>query len=283
MSTCGVVMYGVNNSRINYVQIANANAKLVKHFMQVPITLITDDASKKDVEPGVFDQIIIDPTTGPQNDRTYRDTIYHEFTADFKNYNRPSIYHLSPYDETLLIDVDYLIQSDILNNCWGSVEDVLINNDAISLMNEPLTGNEYRLSPQGIRMFWATVVYFKKSDIAETLFDMVCHVRDYWEFYQVIYGFPNVMYRNDYAFSIAIHTMNGFLENAAFKPLPVPYILTATDCDQIYSIDEKGILMFANDTKERHIFRMTRIKGLNVHCMNKVSILRNLQDLELLK
>ena len=32
-----------------------------------------------------------------------------------------------PYDETILVDVDYLILSDTLNYCWGHNNELMMN------------------------------------------------------------------------------------------------------------------------------------------------------------
>ena len=44
----------------------------------------------------------------------------------FYNVDRCDAYNLS-YDETLLIDADYLILSDTLNSCWGHENEFMMN------------------------------------------------------------------------------------------------------------------------------------------------------------
>lgn len=278
-------MYAINNDQIDYTRLAAINAKLIKKHMNVPVSVVTNEDGKYWIEANgwEFDQIIVSPDQAVANPRMYRDTIYHTVQLDFKNGGRPSAYDASPYDETLLIDVDYIIQNDTLNTVWGSVEDIMINRDAVSLMNKPLAGEEFRLNEYGIRMYWATAIYFKKVDSVRILFNMVKHIKDHWAFYKLVYGFPSNMYRNDHAFSIAIHTLSGFLENTEIKPLPTPRILSATDKDQIYKISNDGSwIMFANETDDAYNYKFyaTKIKGVNIHCMNKISLLRNVEALE---
>lgn len=286
MATRGVLMYAVNNSHIDYIKLAILNAKCVHKYMGVPVSLITnnDGSYHPDLlETTVFDKVIVDGNSQTTNHRIYRDTIYHSVQLDFKNGSRPSAYDLSPYDETILIDVDYIIQNDTLNHAWGSLEDIMINRDAISVMNKPLQGDEFRLNQFGIRMYWATVIYFKKTEDVQVLFNMVKHIKENWDFYKLVYNFPSAMYRNDHAFSIAIHTLSGFMENTEIKALPTSQILSMTDRDQIYAIrPDSSWLVFANETKvgEEYKFYATSIKGMNVHCMNKMSLLRNIDALE---
>lgn len=288
----GVVIFGMNNARIDYVQLAIMCAGFVRKNMPgTRVCLITDQASKnfQDGKPGqrtslFFDDIIIAPYQVEKfsdNKRHYRDTQYYGFDEKFRNETRSSAYDLSPYDETLLIDCDFLVCSDVLSNCWRSEEEVMINRKAIDLHHQQLGGTEERLNPFGIPMYWATVIYFRKGEKAERLFRLVEHIKDNWDFYKLTYDFPNPTFRNDYAFSIAIHILNGFFEESSFVvPLPEPEILTAMDTDQFYGISSPNELhFFTPDRKESWRFLGTRLKGINVHCMNKLSLLNNADEI----
>jgi hypothetical protein len=284
----GIVLFGVNNDRIDYVRLAvMAHAFIKKNMPETQVCLITDEGSKRYYESQgykklteVFDVVKLLPNEEQlfQNNRSYRDTRYYSVNASFKNEARASAYDLSPFDETLLIDSDYLICSDTLKHVWGSKNDVMINNVATNLYHQQLTGQEFRLSPFGIRMYWATVIYFKKGNTAKTLFGMVDHIKENWDFYRMTYEIPGHLFRNDYAFSIAIHVMNGFVESdETVKPLPEKTILTALDTDQFYKIKSPTeLLFFSNSPKENWKFNATRLNGINVHCMNKLSLLNNM-------
>jgi hypothetical protein len=292
MSKRGIVFFAINNDRIDYLKLVHLAGSLVnKNMHGIPISIITDDYSigwdyfknnQKQFE-SIFDNIIIfndDSILNNKNIRVYRDTQYHSINAEFKNKSRSEIYKLSPYDETLLLDVDYFVLNDVLNTIWGCEEDILINSDAINLHYEKLTGPEFRLNPYGIKMFWATAIYFKKTPRVKLLFDFVEHIKNHWEFYKLVYDFPGSLFRNDYAFSIALHVLNGFLENDEIKPLPGGPLLTLTDQDQLYKFKNKNeICVFVNDMKEKWKFYASTIKGINIHCMNKLSILNNFDNI----
>lgn len=277
-------MFGLNNGQVDYLQLALISAKFAKKNLgkETSIALITDENTLKDADmsevSSLFDHIIkLDVQEKFQNTRQYKDTRYYTVQAKFRNETRSSVYDLSPYDETVLLDSDYLICSDMINQVWGTCEDVLINRDALGLMHEPLHGDEYRLNSFGIRMYWATLIYFRKSQKAEQLFKLVEHIKENWDFYKLTYDFPGSLFRNDYAFSIAIHILNGGVDDAEnFAAFPNPKILTALDTDQLYTVNSHNdLILFANDRKENWKFLATRVKGVDVHCMNKFSILNN--------
>lgn len=283
----GLVFFGINNSRVNYLQLAIIAASFAKKNLgrEISTCLITDEDTLTSA-PGnlrdYFDHVVkMDAEERFENTRQYKDTRYYTFNDRFRNETRSNVYDLSPYDETLLVDSDYLICSDTLNHVWGSTEDVMINRDAISLYHDPLNGDEYRLNSYGIRMYWATLIYFKKSDKARELFKLVEHIKENWDFYKLTYDFPGSLFRNDYAFSIAIHILNGGVDDANnFPSLPCPKILTALDTDQFYKINgPKDVTMFANDKRENWRFTAVRLKGVDVHCMNKLSILNNTTEI----
>ena len=71
----------------------------------------------------------------------------------FYNENRSTVYDISPYDETLIIDVDYLVMSDSLTQVWGHKNDFMINYDVQDIQSTRKSGKE-RLQNYGITMYW---------------------------------------------------------------------------------------------------------------------------------
>lgn len=288
----GVVIFGVNNDRIEYIRLALMSAAFVKSNMgmETRVCVITDNDSLAQYRDGTgdylpefnkwIDDVVIIDSTGSLNERTYRDTRYYSFKANFKNESRASVYDLSPYDETLMIDCDYLVCNDALNGVWGNVEEVMLNKSAVGLMHNPMAPEEIRLNAYGIKMYWATVVYFRKGDKAKQMFSLIEHIKENWDFYKLTYDFPGHLYRNDYSFSIAIHILNGFTEENFAVDLPERVLLSALDLDQLYGItDKKTLHFFANDVNEAWKFYATRLSGVSVHCMNKLSLLNNYSEI----
>lgn len=286
----GIVLFGINNDTVDYIQLAVMAASFIKKNMPgTDICLITDIHSKSYHDGKgrwplnkLFSDIVLLPDSNEEkfkNQRAYRDTRYHVIKDKFRNESRSSVYDLSPYDETILLDSDFLVCNDVLKHVWGSKEDIAINANASGLWHAALGGDEYRLNNFGIRMYWATVVYFKKGEKAKLLFDLVQHVKENWEFYKLSYGFPGSLFRNDYAFSIAIHILNGGQAEGDFvADLPEDTILTALDFDQFFRINSPtDISFFVNNLREDWKFKVSRLKNQNVHCINKLSLLNNME------
>ena len=286
----GVLLFAENNKRLNYLKLAVIAAKCIKNNMgeSTNVAVVTTQQSinwfKEDADQlKIFDKIIIrdSQVDASENLRLYRDTRYHSVQDLFLNKNRFSAYALTPYDETILVDADYFVLNDSLNAVWGNNEEFLINKKAHSLMHVPLSGPEFRLNPYGIRMYWATLIYFKKGPKAKFVFELVDHIKECWDYYKHVYDFPGTLFRNDFAFSIALHMLNGFSDDEDFvKPFPMDHILTALDTDQFIDFeDKKTVKFFVNDEKENYKFYVTKVRDVNVHCLNKISILNKAEEI----
>jgi hypothetical protein len=280
----GYVIIAHNNSYVDYCAIALCNALMIKANSVVQsVTLITDTSSEdwfrqqypKKLIGYAFDKIILvdrDEMMNPQP-RRLNDTASTQYTVDWHNNTRHHIYDLSPYDETILLDADYLVFDTSLDLAWGSNEDVLINRRAVPVDHGKLDASHIYLDSMSVPMYWATLIYFQKTKRAKLLFDTVAAIKDNYLYFQQIWGYPGVLYRNDYAFSVAIHMLNGFVESDDFKPFPVPTIFTSFDYDELIDVPAKNELLLLV-SHNRSQFVVSRIKKINVHVMNKMSIVR---------
>ena len=99
--TRGVVLFA-ENSNVDYVQQAEILARSIKTNGDISITLVTSDI----VDSENFDTIINVPDS----------------EENWKIYNRINAYDVSPYDETIVMDVDMFCPVD-LNDYFDLLSD----------------------------------------------------------------------------------------------------------------------------------------------------------------
>jgi hypothetical protein len=277
-------MYAHNNPEIDYFKIACANALMVKKNLQVSVTLVTDEgtlswgkkALGEEFVNHCFEHVVLTKRVWSfENKRTYSDTSASQKTLQFYNCNHWEAFELSPYDETLFIDVDYLIMSSALSNCWGSENDIMINHNIFTPGSDKEPYSKY-IDDFGIRLYWATVIYFKKTELARFVFDTVRHIQENYGYYKQLYYFSNGMFRNDNAFSIAVHMLNGFTDsNTIIKELPITGLLMSWDVDDVYKVNGVNDITVYTEKPAKGTYLLARVKGQDIHIMNKWAINRN--------
>ena len=271
----GAFLIARNNGHIDYVKQAVFLAKRIKKYLNIPVTVATDSADylKDSFDIQVFDQIISLDYTNESNLRYFFDGALTKKTASFKNNNRASVYNLSPYDETLLMDTDYVISNSLLKPVFNSSADFLIykkSNDIAKVRDE----SEFdKISDTSVDFYWATVVYFRKTDTNRIFFNLVSHIEQEWNHYRRVYQITSSLFRNDFAFSIAIHIMNGFQSGNFAQQLPGSMMYT-TDKDVLYKMTEDEMMFLIEKKDYLGEYTALNTKGQTIHVMNKVSLNR---------
>ena len=97
-----------------------------------------------------------------------------------------------------------------------------------------------------------------------------------WQHYRNLYQIPNPVFRNDFAFSIAVHIMNGNKKGNFIKQLPgtLYYI---TDRDLLIE-ETDGVFKFLVEKKDSTGYFPVKITGENVHIINKFSLGRYIDE-----
>lgn len=286
----GIIMFAHNNAEIDYFKLAVVNSFLIQQHLGISnITVVTDPASlayaekslgKRTIKRAISNIIVVekDKEFKLSNTRIYKDTSHTARHLSFYNVNRCDAYDLSPYEETILLDVDYLILSNTLNQCWGHNEELMMNWRYQDIMYERKDPTLNRLNNFGITMYWATVVYFRKTSYVESFFNCVKHVRDNPQYYKDLYKWNGTLYRNDYSFSIAAHIMSGF-QDRGMPQLPTTLYKTF-DTDDIHSaVDASTLIMYLEKPRSPGDFMLTRWSGVDLHVMNKWAINRISEDM----
>ena len=274
----GILIYAHNNRSVDYALMAVISGGLAKKHLNVPASLVVDPSTvdwmresnilEKATE--VFENLIIVDRPVTDNTRLLSDG-KNTIVVPFVNSNRASAWDITPYDRTLLIDSDYFIFSDALNEYWDLNEDVLIGesiNDIYS--NTRLGYHDIYVSDVGVKLYWATTVMFTKNDAAKTFFDTVNFIKDNYKTYADIFRFDSRQYRNDIAFSVAKHLLNGFEES---KEQNLPPVLTLLDKDILHEVKDNKLIVLVSSMSDNYC--PAAISNTDIHIMNKQSIIRN--------
>jgi hypothetical protein len=272
----GAFLIARNNGHVDYVKQAVFLARRIKKYLDIPVTIATDSSEylKNHFGEDDFDKVIqLEYLSNSTNPRYYFDGALTKKTAGFKNSNRASVYELSPYDETLLMDTDYIISNDLLKAVFDSKSDFLIykKSDDIAKVREEVEFDT--ISDTSVDFYWATVVFFRKTETNKIFFDLVQHIEQEWNHYRRVYQIVSSLFRNDFAFSIAIHMMNGFQSGEFAGQLPGSMLYT-TDKDVLWKLDDDKMMFLVE--KKDYLGEYTAIKttGQTIHVMNKISLNR---------
>ena len=281
----GILMFAFNsvahtsdNSpvEIDYIKMAIANSILIKrHMKNNQVCLVTDSNGKKYLEKKdklyYFDHVIVQDKQykgkGPNdnlvvNTRAMRngtDTI----RVPWQNQSRPDAYRLSPFDKTILLDSDYFVFDNTLDELFDTDYNILCGAHVGEVSQQDTLIDYKRLHHQTIKMYWATVLYFTKSYESKLIFKTMNNVKNNWQYYGKLYKFASKTYRNDFALSIAIHMLRAKQE--VFKTYELPF--------KIMCVADKNIMTSNN----AFVFRKgdtwagSSFPTQNVHVMNKQS------------
>jgi hypothetical protein len=282
--TQGALIFAHNSRKIDYALLALISGGLAKKNLNIPVSLITDpttidwmkESNIFEKSTKIFDQIIITAKPETNNTRKLHDGIETQIVP-FVNTNRSDVWDLTPYNRTLLLDSDFLIFSDRLNEYWEVNEDILIADAMNDICDNDRAGyHDKYISDTGIHMFWATTVMFTKNEKSKSFFKLVDYIRDHYQYYADLFRFDPRQYRNDIAFSVAKHIINGF---ETIKSPSLPSLLTAIDRDMLSSVDQDGKLTLLISPMLDEKFVLASITNTDLHIMNKQSIIRNAESL----
>ena len=192
----GVVIFATNTDTIDYVAIADRAAQLIKHYLGLPTTILTNAASLKNLRYSIDTNVF----------------------ETWNNSGRHQAYHLSPYDQTILLDSDYFVFDNNLLKILETVQDYTIARNNVYL-------NGTAIEPMGLYSLpslWATIIAFNKTPKSQMLFDLVARIERNYSYYRKLYNINEPNFRNDYAFTIADNILNGYTQDSSnYLPWPM--------------------------------------------------------------
>jgi hypothetical protein len=281
--TQGILIYAHNTRAVDYALLSVISAGLAKKHLSMPASLVTDDSTVSWMKQSqifhlaekVFENIIVADRPITNNQRRLYDG-ENNSTVPFVNVNRDTAWSLTPYDRTLLIDSDFLIFSDALNKYWNIDCDLLIGESINDIYSQDrMKYLDRHVSDTGVKLYWATTVMFTKNQNTRLFFDTVNHVKENYRHYADVFRFDHRQFRNDIAFSVSKHILDGYVESNLGT---LPPILSALDRDILYEVNDQR-LTFLIDHKLDSNYCAASMYGVDIHIMNKQSIIRNQQQL----
>ena len=266
----GVLLFAFNNNHIDYAKQAIYCAKRIKTHLNLPVQLVTDSVEYIESEYPFYKNYIdvVTYQTPPQSSmKTFNDGLYSARRLEWKNSARVDAYDISVFENTLVIDTDLLLFNDKLLSCFDTTEDFMIAKH-YELVN--INGINFdRISDKTIPMYWATILYFTKSDTAKTVFDLVAHIKENYNYYRTVYDIVETKFRNDFAFSIAIHMMSGFESSTEWPQQLNSDMWVSTDRDVLIDISDTTVKLLAHKSYD---YLPVKLTDATVHVMNKFSL-----------
>ena len=241
--TQGVLLYCFDTPETAYSRIADRCISLVGEHLGLPITLVTDIATRNNIRSHCdFKTIEIEKSNT-------------KLAKPWYNLERHLAYEHSPYDQTIVIDVDYFCFSDKLLKLLDTDHDFLIHQRA-----HDVTGrNTMRYDRESmLDLVWATVLIFRKTERVRAIFETVKMIKQNYAHFCNLYRISYRNFRNDYAFAIALNQINGHRD---YDVIPDSIATVPADVEIIEINTDGAVLGFNN--------KQFSICNQDLHIINK--------------
>lgn len=245
--TKGFVILAQNTEKTDYVKCAEVLKKsIIQHMPSANVTIVTE-LPHGDLAPD----------------------------SNWKLINDWQVYEASPYDETIKLEADMLITSNI-DHWWDilKINDVAVCTTIRNFKNEISHNRGYRkfIDDNKLPDTYNAITYFKKSDTGEYFFKVVRDIFENWDEYKTILQCnPTEEATTDFVYALACHivgvektTLPGFTEFSMIhmkqfiNDLPtedwtntlvyeiLPDVLRINTCPQMYPL-HYHVKTFANE------------------------------------
>jgi hypothetical protein len=240
--TKGVLIYAFNNGEIDYLAMAKWSQKRIKRLLGLDTTIISN-AEQQATSGGT---------------RTFNSK-----TSPWLNASRCNAWEDSPYDETIVLDADYIVNSNTLLKLFDTKQDFLIHQTVSDVTAQNHFNGQKSFGELHFPQSWATVFYFNRAKNNQLIFETVRMIKENYTHYANLYKFPRMPFRNDFAFSIALGMLNGhtITDNNGIK-----WPLTTASTNVVVSVEDDTIkLEYEKNNKHMRL----EIADLDLHVMNK--------------
>ena len=243
----GIVIYNYNSPTMNYTAMTEkCIAQCRLYCPDIPIAVIGDKVDTADIN-------ISHPC--PSN--------IHNIQGAKVWYNlaRSSVYDLTPFETTVVIDSDYMVFDNCLMSLFDSDQPVLVHKNYFNVLHCESTN--LQVGTSYLPMLWATVLKFEKPDEnVRQMFKSWKQVIKNYRYYAVMWRLNRKMIRNDHALTIALAQTLNFGPN---DHCVIPYDIVTCPQDMIVEeINTDHIVM-----KDQHgVCKITQ----SCHILNKESL-----------
>jgi hypothetical protein len=219
MMNKGYICVVQNTKTTNYLKLAYALALSIKNTQSDVnrLSIVTDIKRMPKKYRAVFDQVIPIKTDRAKD-------------SEWKLHNIVDLYDYTPYDETVMLDCDMLFLTDV-SHWWEylSMKDVWFTTQIKNMYNDVVPKDTiYRKEfiQNELPSVYNAFFYFKKSEAAADLFNMMKHVCNNWDYCvsQFLYKKPPRVFSTDVAFGLSLKLLN-MKDSGTFDQMPFPYFI----------------------------------------------------------
>jgi hypothetical protein len=265
----GILLFAVDTEEKSYTNMARYCSTKIKEHLNLPVALVTN----KDISDPLFDYVINIESVKAQT-RVIHSTGVKE---QWNNFGRYQAYDLSPFNETILMDTDYICHSNKLLKLFEFNQQFMCHKRRVYLGSQIYSDLEY--FGKQMEMYWATVVYFKKSNEAKCIFQMMKMIQNNYDHYGKIYRFSSGIYRNDYALSIALNTVHG---HSIPTSVEIPWSLMNVEfnTDIILKSNTSWELKFNRHVNNKVVDYRITTYDQDLHILNKDALFSIIDDIK---
>lgn len=256
--TTGVLIFAFNNDQIDYLAMAAWSTKNIHRHLGLPVCVITD--CEEIPLHYAFDQVV----TATRRNPSYRFFNDIEGVVHWHNANRIDAYSLSPWDQTLVLDADYIVASNQLTSLLNINQNFLSHRRAYDITGVQSFNDLNFFGQHRMPMWWATVMLFRRGQTADLLFKSMTMIHDNWLHYRNIYQNSKTNYRNDHALSIALGMINGHTLNHAAIPWDLASLLAGSTLTEV--AQDQYRIEYTTPQKQK---KWIEISNQDLHAMGK--------------
>jgi len=264
--TQGFLVIAENNNNVDFIRMAYALALSIKSTQSKinKLSIITTETNIDQKYIDAFDQII---TCKKDN----------EWKSKSKSLDTTSLcasyYDLTPYDETIVLDTDVVMTSDISH--WWKIlfdKELIFTSNVKTFRGDVVTSDYYRkvFTKNLLPNIYTGLFYFRKGDLSKSFFEMVNTVFNNWEMFyeQLEEEYRPTFLSADIAYAIAYKLFG--LPDYSNMSIPT-FTHMKSQLQNIGDMKEewtKFLNVFINDKLDIKINNYNQINPLHYHDKN---------------